>query len=203
MGLALIENDVILAEMTTSTTRSAKSRPSPVGSGKKLPCGRPALPAKEQTPSAAGLLLERLVIRLNAYCVEKKLNRSETREKILETIISGAQHFTALDLLERLQKQFPEIGKATLYRNLPVLVESGILQEGPHDSKGQVLYELSDDSHCDHIVCLDCRRIFEFHDDRLEKRQDKISGDLRFTPRSHRHVIFAACDYLRKNPSRR
>lgn len=182
--------------MATTTTRSAKPKSS---LGKKLPCGRPARLTQERTQPATDLLLEKLVTRLNVYCAEKKLNRSETREKILEAIISGAQHFTALDLLERLQKQFPEIGKATLYRNLPILVESGILQEGPHDSKGQVLYELSNDSHHDHIVCLDCRRIFEFHDDQLEKRQDKISGDLCFTPRSHRHVIFAACDYLRKN----
>ncbi len=162
-----------------------------------LPCGRPA-PRKNESAQETTAFLKKAVGQLNHYCQEKKLNRSEAREKILETIIREARHFTALELLARLQKRHPEIGKATMYRNLPVLVQSGILQEGPHDPNGQVLYELSDDHHHDHIVCLDCRRIFEFHDSEIEKRQDQITQGLRFPPHDHRHVIFAACDYLKK-----
>ena len=167
-----------------------------------LPCGRPAPQAKESHQSTTELL-KKSIDQLNAFCTQQKLNRSEAREKILETIIREARHFTALDLLERLQKRFPEIGKATMYRNLPVLVESGVLQEGPHDPNGQILYELSGEDHHDHIVCMDCGRIFEFHDSMIEKRQDHISASLHFTPRDHRHVIFAACDYLRNTPHRK
>lgn len=162
-----------------------------------LPCGRPIQKITVQKQKNLKLL-EKAIEQLNQYCISKKLNRSDAREKILEIIVRGSRHFTALELLGNLQKHFPQIGKATLYRNLPVLVESGVLQEGPHDSNGQVLYELSGDDHHDHIVCLDCRQILEFHDNAIEKRQDQVSSSLHFTARAHRHVIFASCDYLAK-----
>ena len=163
-----------------------------------LPCGRPA-PKKVDSPKSSKELLEKIRAQLNTYCLEKKLNRSETRDKILYTIVYESRHFTAIDLLEKLQKNFPEIGKATLYRNLPVFVNSGILQEGPHDTNGQVLYELSEDDHHDHIVCLDCKMIFEFHDKSIEKRQAQISSDYSFSPKDHHHVIYANCDFLKNH----
>lgn len=156
---------------------------------KLLPCGRPS-PAGHNPP-----LLERALARLREYCAEQSLNRTEAREKILETIVQEGRHFTALELLEAVGKRHPEVGKATVYRTLPVLVASGLLEEGPTDPDGNALYELAGEGHHDHIVCLDCRRIFEFHDEAIERRQDRVADGLSFTPKGHRHVIYAACDY--------
>jgi Fur family transcriptional regulator, ferric uptake regulator len=164
-----------------------------VAAPKNLPCGRPA-PASH-SPVAPQQDLERALERLRAYCTEQSLNRTEAREKILETIVREGRHFTALDLLDSVGKRHPEVGKATVYRTLPVLVASGLIDEGPTDPEGNVLYELSGDEHHDHIVCLDCRRIFEFHDETIEKRQERVTSDLRFSVQGHRHVIYAACEF--------
>jgi Fur family ferric uptake transcriptional regulator len=166
--------------------------------GNYLPCGRP-IPADQHSVES---LLEKLKARLEKYGVEKDLNRSEAREKILETIVNESRHFRSLDLLVRLGKRYPEVGKATLYRNLPIFVESGILKLGPTDSDGQIFYELAEDDaeeHHDHIVCLDCKRIFEFHDEVIEARQSQISKELGFAAKKHTHVIYAACKYKAKN----
>src|SRR5690606_23766331 len=96
----------------------------------------------------------------------------------------------------RLAARHPEVGKATLYRNLPILVESGVLCEGPTDPDGQTLYELAGEEHHDHIFCLDCRKIFEFHDEAIERRQDAVAESMKFHTKGHRHVVFASCDYL-------
>ncbi|MBC7386292.1 MAG: transcriptional repressor [Cryobacterium sp.] len=161
---------------------------------RSLPCGRP-LPKLENTGEDGEQLLANLNQRLEQYVSDRRLNRSEARAKILETIVFEARHFTPQDLLAHLGKRFPEVGKATLYRNLPVLVESGILQEGPTDSEGQSFYELSDGEHHDHIVCTDCHRIFEFHDETIERRQDSVAEGMKFKTQSHRHVIYASCSY--------
>jgi Fur family ferric uptake transcriptional regulator len=153
--------------------------------------------AKSNTP-----LLQMLKERLEHYAEEKQLNRSEAREKILETIVNESRHFRSLDLLERLGKRYPEVGKATLYRNLPIFVESGILKPGPTDPDGQVFYELCEDDsdeHHDHIVCLDCKRIFEFHDDVIENRQAQVSKSMSFSAKKHTHVIYASCEFKNKN----
>jgi Fur family ferric uptake transcriptional regulator len=145
-------------------------------------------------------LYERLKERLNSYSTQKALNRSEAREKILETIVSESRHFRPLDLLERLNKRYPEVGRATLYRNLPVFVESGILKEGPTDPDGQIFYELREDDrdeHHDHIVCLNCNQIFEFHDDTIEEKQAQVSKKMHFRAKKHTHVIYAECELLK------
>jgi Fur family ferric uptake transcriptional regulator len=140
--------------------------------------------------------------RLDQYSTDKQLNRSEAREKILETIVKEVRHFRSLDLLERLAKRYPEVGRATFYRNLPIFVESGILKEGPTDSDGQVFYEICEnesDEHHDHIVCMDCGKIFEFHDDAIESRQSQVSKKMGFSAKKHTHVIYAECEYLKKS----
>lgn len=172
--------------------------PPPPSSPRTLPCGRP-LPKPEREEETSEKLLEALTARLDSFVAERRLNRSEARGKILETIIFEARHFRPQDLLTRLGKRFPEVGKATLYRNLPVLVESGILQEGPTDSDGQSFYELADGEHHDHIVCSDCGKIFEFHDETIERQQESVTEAMRFSPKSHRHVVYAECDYQRES----
>jgi Fur family ferric uptake transcriptional regulator len=159
-----------------------------------LPCGRPI----PETQSYGQPVLQALKLRLEQFAAEKQLNRSEAREKILETIVKESRHFRPLDLLARLGKRFPEVGRATFYRNLPIFVESGILKEGPQDSDGQTFYELStteNEEHHDHIVCVDCGRIFEFHDHAIESRQVEVSKNLGFSAKKHSHVIYADCDY--------
>ena len=162
-----------------------------------LPCGRKTS-ASPKRQEGAKVLLNKLLQALRQFSERKELNRSAAREKILETIVYEARHFTPSKLLLQLKRRFPEVGKATLYRNLPVLVQSGILQEGPTDPEGQVTFELCGDDHHDHILCLDCNRIFEFHDEGIEERQNLISKDLGFKPRRPHHVIYADCEFLKQ-----
>lgn len=164
---------------------------------KALRCGRP-LPVAVHTVSQQRTLLLQMLQKLENYVSEHQLRHSDVRRKIVETIVYEARHFTSLDLLEYLNKRHPEVGKATLYRTLPILIESGIIQEGPTDPSGQVLYEIADETHHDHIVCIDCKRIFEFQDSVIEDRQDTLAKTLSFAPVDHRHVIYAKCEFLKR-----
>ncbi len=162
-----------------------------------LPCGR-KIPSSTKSQNPTRSILKELNESLASFTESKNLNRSAAREKILETIFYEARHFTPHSLLQHLKKRYPEVGRATLYRNLPILVQSGIIQEGPPDSEGQTTYELSGDDHHDHILCLDCNKIFEFHDEEIEAKQNSISKDLGFKPRRHHHVIYAECEFLKR-----
>jgi Fur family ferric uptake transcriptional regulator len=166
-------------------------------SAKTPPCGR-KMPGRNEKPRDVEKTVEGLARQLDAWVDAQGLKRSEARMKILRVIVAQPGHFRTQDLLEPLHAKYPEVGTATLYRNLPILVESGILQEGPVDSNGQAFYELSDDEHHDHLVCLDCHQIFEFHEDKIEDLQNQAAHALGFSVRTHRHVVYAACDYLKK-----
>lgn len=131
--------------------------------------------------------------RLSQYLQSHALNQSESRNKIIEVILSEDRHFNSGDLVKWVQARYPSIGAATVYRNLPLLVNAEILQETLTDDQGQKVYEIADDDHHDHIVCLDCDQIFEFHDEAIEKAQDRVIRAQDFNPVRHRHVIYAHC----------
>lgn len=156
-----------------------------------LPCGRHS--PKTQT-------LAQWQERLKRYLVDHQLKSSEQRWMIANWILESQEHFSAQDLVRKVQEQDPNIGAATVYRNIKVLCDAGVLQETLSDASGRVVFEPASDLHHDHLVCLDCEAIFEFHSDEIETAQTKIAAELEFEPTRHRHVLFARCKRLVRSP---
>lgn len=136
--------------------------------------------------------------RLSQYLKEKGLRSTQQREKVAEIALQKRSHFEIQALIRDVQSRFPEISPATVYRSVATLCNAGILHESFESDSGVSLYEAQDDEHHDHIVCLDCGEIFEFHDEGLEKAQNSATQKLQFTPERHRHVIYARCSILQK-----
>jgi len=162
----------------------------------KLPCGRET-PTKHIEKSSENDIAG-WKSKLEAYLSENKLKQSDSRNRILEVLLSELEHFNVQELCDLVRKRFPDIGPATVYRNLPLFCEVGLIQETFVDSKGQKIYETVGGGHHDHIVCLDCNSIFEFHDEQIESAQNKVTDTFRFEPVGHRHVIYAHCRDLKK-----
>lgn len=158
---------------------------------KKLPCGRPA-PVTHRTGGERRL--DRWHDQLRAYLEKNKLKYSDQRWKIAKQILSSTGHFSAQEIVREVLKAYPGIGAATVYRNIKVLCEAQILKETLVDAGGRVVYEPYEEGHHDHIVCLDCGEIFEFHDTKIEAQQQRVTDNLDFTEVRHRHVIFAHCN---------
>ena len=161
-------------------------------SKKALPCGRPA---PQASPPVSDEKLERWRTRLKAHLGGHSLKFSEQRWKIAKLILGTKEHFSAQEIVREVLKAYPDIGSATVYRNIKVLCDARILKETLVDADGRVVYEVFDEEHHDHIVCLDCGQIFEFHDEKIEERQEKVTESLHFEEIRHRHVIYAKCQY--------
>ena len=157
-----------------------------------LPCGRPAA-AHPSAPLAPKL--EEWHQQLRAYLSSEGLKYSEQRWKIAELILMTGGHLDSQGVVDRVKQKYPEIGAATVYRNLKVLCDARILKESLNDSNGRVIYELFEDDHHDHIICLDCGEIFEFHDEKMESLQDTVVKGMSFVEVRHRHVVYARCAY--------
>jgi Fur family ferric uptake transcriptional regulator len=160
----------------------------------QLPCGRKPPRQVQARKSTLAHWQEMLTLYVEAH----QLKNSESRNKILAVIAADQTHFNSQELVKRVLASHPEVGAATIYRNIPVLLAAGIIQESLTQESGETLYELSDDSHHDHIVCVDCGAIFEFHEDLIEKTQEKVITDLRFKSVRHKHVIYAQCDFQKR-----
>jgi Fur family transcriptional regulator, ferric uptake regulator len=119
------------------------------------------------------------------------------RQAILDRAIELRKHFGAEDLYESLRQDTRGISKATVYRTIALLVEAGLLDE--HDfERGHKLYErASPRAHHDHLICLACGRIVEFHDEQIERIQEQVARTHEFEMVSHTHQIFGVCPRCR------
>ncbi|NSW58327.1 MAG: transcriptional repressor [Armatimonadetes bacterium] len=85
--------------------------------------------------------------------------RSLTRQRraILSALRSTTAHPTAMEIFDMVRGELPHITLATVYRNLSVLQELGlVLEVGTQGSATR--YDARTESHL-HIVCVDCGRV--------------------------------------------
>jgi hypothetical protein len=70
--------------------------------------------------------------------------------------------------------------------------QAGILKRNNFES-GKAVYELDEGEHHDHLVCLQCGRVEEFHDPEIERRQHRIAKDRGFALQDHSLALYANC----------
>lgn len=116
------------------------------------------------------------------------------RLKILELFQSGTQrHMTAEDVYRQLMQQQLDIGLATVYRVLMQFEQADILKRSHFESE-RAVYELNEGEHHDHLVCLDCGRVEEFHDPDIEALQIKVAKKKGFDIADHALSLYARCN---------
>ncbi|MDZ4815563.1 MAG: Fur family transcriptional regulator [Verrucomicrobiota bacterium] len=136
--------------------------------------------------------------RLIAFIESKGLRMTAQREAILQAAFSTTNHYTADELLEMAKAKDSSVSRATVYRTLPLLVESGLLKELDlgRDSK---FYDpnFAEHPNHNHIICDDCDKIFEFEDPELEKRENAVSKKLGFKLESQTVQLHGSCEKLK------
>ncbi len=129
----------------------------------------------------------------------KNLRLTSQRQAIIDTVFSTEEHFTAEQLLDWSREKDQSVSRATVYRTLPLLTESGLLQQMDLGKD----YTYYDPNYCDHphhshIICQDCDKIVEFDDEKLEKMEEEISQKMGFSLKTQKLQISATCDQLKK-----
>ncbi|MCY4050985.1 MAG: ferric iron uptake transcriptional regulator [Gammaproteobacteria bacterium] len=112
--------------------------------------------------------------------------------KILEE--SSTRHMSAEDVYDELRKDNQTVSLATIYRVLSQFVDAGLAVR--HQFEGnKAIYELNDDEHHDHMVCLKCGKIIEFMDEKIELLQKQIAEEHEFEMQDHSLTLFGICKY--------
>ena len=134
------------------------------------------------------------------YLREHNLPVTHQREAIARIVFFSDEHLSVGDLEEKLVQLEVDVGKATVYRTLDLLKSAGLLQE--HDfGEGFKRFEpLAAQSHHEHLICLDCGKVVEFSNERIERMKALITEEYGFRHHHHRLEIYGACrDCQRKD----
>ena len=121
------------------------------------------------------------------------LRHTIQRQAVWDEIKSNDDHRDAEQIYSALRKNNLNVSRATVYRTIDVLYKNNLIRKIElGDSPSKYENKVNSDHH-DHIICVQCGRIAEFVDDKIESQQDKIIDKLGFKMIRHIHQLFVLC----------
>lgn len=121
------------------------------------------------------------------------LKTTHPRLRILQILESSAvRHLSAEDVYRALLDNEEDIGLGTVYRVLTQFVAAGLVIRHNFEG-GRAVFELNDESHHDHLVCLECGQVFEFVDTTIEDRQKQVAASAGFELEDHALYLYGVC----------
>ena len=127
------------------------------------------------------------------------LKTTQPRLKVLNVLeTSEIRHMTAEDVYKQLLQSEQEVGLATVYRILTQFETAGLVIRHNFEG-GRALYELHDGAHHDHMVCVECGKVFEFVDRTIEQRQRNVAAKAGFVMEDHSLSLYGVCNGMKES----
>lgn len=136
--------------------------------------------------------------KFQSYLGTKGLRVTNQRLAIFEAAFAQKEHFTAEELLDHARAIDDSVSRATVYRTLPIMIESALLREV--DIGKNLKYYLPDqgnNTQVAQVICIDCDKIFEISAPFMAWYGATVSAKLGLTPVSQRLQVSAHCDALK------
>jgi len=139
------------------------------------------------------------VDRFREFLAEQGMRLTVQRRLILQEAFRQLGHFDAEQLYGVLRAAGRMVSRATVYRTLGHLRECGLIREMPQP-RGAAKYEqLHAGKHHGHMVCIECGKVIEFYDEKLEAVQERICRRHDFKGMEHRMSIRGLCKECRRS----
>ena len=120
------------------------------------------------------------------------------RRAIIRTLVAGKNPLSVKEIVENLQTTFPEISPDTVYRNLKVLCNLGIVSEIKHQGKKGTRYEMDGKPHHHHMVCVSCGKSVCLPHCKIEEDCKTMAQESDFHLVGHNFEIFGYCSTCHK-----
>ena len=128
----------------------------------------------------------------------KGLKWTQQRRKILDYLLRAKKHVTPEEIYRDLNREDPSLGRATVFRTLHLLEDSGFANKISFPDGRQGYEHKFARPHHDHMICVECSGVIEFANATIERLQDEIVRRFEFLPLWHRHEIFGRCKKCQK-----
>jgi Fur family ferric uptake transcriptional regulator len=141
--------------------------------------------------------LETKIARIAEILREQDLRLTPQRQAVMEILLSNiGEHLNAEEIFKAAREKYPELGLATVYRTLELLVDIGVVNKIQfNEDCSRYEYNPADgDKHSHHhLICLQCGGITEFDEDLLDELEKKIARQNNFAVTDHCLRFYGYC----------
>jgi len=122
------------------------------------------------------------------------------RHAILAYLLDTMSHPTADEIYKALEGQFPNMSVATVYNNLRVFKDAGLVRELTYgDASSRFDANIVEDHY--HAICSECGAVHDFHFPALIEAEKAASKDIGFKVTGHRMEVYGICEDCQKKSS--
>ncbi len=93
--------------------------------------------------------------------LKKGLKSTRERKEIVDAIMETTGHFDPEELYNRLRACGSKVSRASVYRTIPLLIESGFIEEVERVDKHSHYERVIGTPHHDHMICTQCGKVIE------------------------------------------
>lgn len=142
--------------------------------------------------------LESMRETFKEFLTSKGLRVTNQRLAIFDAAYADPDHFTAEDLLDRAREIDSTVSRATVYRALPILIESSLIREVDvgRDYKFYMANKNATTFQAQ-VICLDCDKIFEIDAPFMEWYGKTVADKLSLELETQRLQVSAHCTELK------
>jgi Fur family ferric uptake transcriptional regulator len=140
------------------------------------------------------------IARFRRFLGGQGLRMTRERLTILAAVLETRDHFDVEDLYSSLRARDRRVSRATVYRTLHLLVESGLVDRARFGTDSFSYEQIGGRGHHDHMVCNVCGRVIEFVSNEIESLQKAACAAQDFVPETHRLTIFGRCGPCARRP---
>lgn len=119
------------------------------------------------------------------------------RHAILEYLIESMSHPTADEIFKALEDNFPNMSVATVYNNLRVFKEAGLVKELTYGDASSRFDWVTTDHY--HAICEECGKIVDFYYPILNEVESVAQHVTGFKVNSHRMEVYGICPECQQN----